>query len=293
MGLIADLHLHSTASDGTCTPSELVAMGKDLGLSALALTDHDTLLGVPEFLEAANNHLLAIPGVELSARFPSNANEIHIVGLFVDQNDSVLNDFLAQTITKRNSRNFEMVRRLNGLGMSITIEELDACSDGGSIGRPLVARLLVEKGYYDSIPDVFEYCLRRGMPGYVPRELPPPKSCIDMIHHAGGVAIWAHPVYRRKNERVYVRTTLDLLTPIHLDGIETCCSVFSEAQSAMISEFAERYKLLPSGGSDFHGNNQPSISMGKGMGNLVVPYELIEPLYQRHLYYAPHSNFKI
>ncbi len=283
-----DLHTHSTASDGTCTPTEIVERACALNLAAVALTDHDTLHGIPEFLAAAEQKdIRAIPGVELSARWPTGSNEIHIVGLFVDYKNTELIQFLAEVNEKRNHRNSEMVRRLNNLRFDITIEEIEACSDGGSIGRPLVARLLVEKGYFDTIPDVFEYCLRRGMPGYVARELPSPKTCIDMIHNAGGVAIWAHPVYKRKNERVYVRTMLDALTELNLDGVETHCSVFSEQQQKMVAEFAERYKLIPSGGSDFHGTNQPSIQLGTGMGKLEVPADFVEALETKHFYYAP------
>lgn len=286
-----DLHTHSTASDGTCTPHEIVALATGQKLAAVALTDHDTVSGLDEFLEAGKGfpEIRVIPGVEISVRMERD-NEAHIVGLFIDHHDEKLNEFLQVIRENRNARNREMIRKLTEMGYPITDEELDAFSSGESIGRPAVAALLMQKGYFDSMAEVFNVCLRRGMPGYAPRVLPTPEDGIRHIHDAGGVAIWAHPVYRHKNERTYVRVTLDNLTPFHLDGIETHYTVFTEAQHKMLCDFAGRYNLLHSGGSDFHGTNQPTVSIGTGFGSLQVPLSLLAPLEERHKLHMAQRN---
>lgn len=278
-----DLHTHSTASDGSYTPAEIVRFADELGLAAVALTDHDTVSGVSEFLEAGRDYpdVRTVPGVEISVRLEGE-NEAHIVGLFIDHTNEQLAEFLTVVRDNRNKRNAEMLRRLTGLGYDVSMEELLEISSGESVGRPAVAKLLVDKGYFESMTDVFNHCLRRGMPGYAPRVLPSPEEGIRHIHAAGGVAIWAHPVYRRKNERTYVRITLDKLTRLGLDGIETDYTVFTEAQHKMLVEFADRYSLIRSGGSDFHGVNQPSVALGTGFGGLRVPADILGALEARH-----------
>lgn len=284
---LIDLHSHSTASDGTFSPTQLVALAAEKQLTALALTDHDTLSGLDEFLAAGEEFpgVRTIPGVEISVRLERD-NEAHIVGLFIDHRSPDFNAFLSEIRTNRNQRNEDMLHRLNSLGYVVNMDELLALSPGESVGRPAVAALLIQKGYFDTMGDVFDACLRRGMPGYVPRVLPTPEACIHQIHAAGGVAIWAHPVYRRKNERTYVRVTLENFQHYRLDGIETYYTVFTESQHRMLCEFAERYHLVQSGGSDFHGGNQPRVSLGSGFGDLQVPESLLAPLEARHREWA-------
>jgi predicted metal-dependent phosphoesterase TrpH len=153
------------------------------------------------------------------------------------------------------------------MGYDITIDEVKAISGGESMGRPHFARILIEKGYFSETQDVFDQCLKRGAPAYCQRVLPSPEKAIEEIHNAGGLAIWAHAVYRLKNERYFVRKTLKYLTQIGLDGVEVLYSTFTKKQQKMMNELADEFNMLKSAGSDFHGENQPSISLGTGIDN--------------------------
>ncbi|MBN2642403.1 MAG: PHP domain-containing protein [Victivallales bacterium] len=267
-----DLHVHSHASDGTDTPSELIAKASELGLTALALTDHDTISGVEEFLAAAaGTGVEAVPGVEVSTCV--SGREIHIVGLFVNHTDPHLTSFLEKIRSDRNERNDSMLRKLNSLGYKISLEELQEKAGGESIGRPHIASVLIEKGYFKDNAEAFERCLRRGRPGYSRRELPSPEESIKRIHHAGGIAIWAHPLYRNKYTRSHVRNILKKLVPDGLDGIECYYPGFTPHQTRVIIELAEADDLLLSGGSDYHGSILPHIHMGTGDGTLAIPGE--------------------
>ncbi len=273
-----DLHSHSTASDGSFSPSELVAKAEEIGLSALALTDHDTLSGIPEFIESASKHNLieAIPGVEVSVELMGK--EVHIVGLFVDYNSEPLSEMLCEIRNHRNQRNELIITKLQGMGYDITLQELLDIAGGESIGRPLLAKILIEKGYFTEVQEVFDKCLKRGAPAYCARVLPSPEKAIKEIHNAGGVAIWAHPLYRTANDRAYLRKVLRELTKFGIDGMEGYYTSFTDAQSRAVHDVAEEFSLLISGGSDFHGTNQKGIELGKGYGELTVPYELLEKL---------------
>ncbi len=267
-----DLHVHSNASDGTNSPTEIIERAEALNLDAVALTDHDTVSGLPEFIAAAEGRKVqAVPGVEISTSISNR--EIHIVGLFVNHKDQTLIEFLEQIRVNRNTRNETILIKLNSLGYEITTEELQAEAGGDSIGRPHIAAILIRKGYFENNADAFERCLRRGRPGYCRRELPSPEESIKRIHHAGGVAIWAHPLYRNKYTRSHVRGVLKKLVPLGLDGIECFYTGFTSQQTETIIELADQHGLLLSGGSDFHGNNLPLISMGNGDGSLEVPTE--------------------
>ncbi len=272
-----DLHLHSLFSDGRDTPEELLARAADpaLELSAVALTDHDTVAGIPRFLEAAKQYpdLLAIPGVELSSRF--GAREIHFVGLFIDPAEEGLATFLEEQRQERLRRLEKMLGKLASLGFPL---EAEALGDLSAVGRPHVARQLLAR-YPDTFKDlrhVFEKLLRHGTPGYVPRELPPPELAIARIHGAGGLAIWAHPVYRDRNERSWVRRVLKRLVPMGLDGMESYYSLYSPAETELVTELLLLHGLVASGGSDCHGDAE--ISLGTGAGKLRIPETLLEPL---------------
>ena len=273
-----DLHSHSTASDGSFSPSELVAKAEEIGLSALALTDHDTVSGIPEFIEAASKNKVVetIPGVEVSVEFMGK--EVHIVGLFIDYTSESLLEMLSEIRNHRNQRNELIIAKLQGMGFEITLQELLDIAGGESIGRPLLAKILIEKGYFTEVQEVFDKCLKRGAPAYCARVLPSPDKAIREIHNAGGVAVWAHPLYRTANDRAYLRKVLRELTKFGIDAMEGYYSSFSEGQTRAVHDVAEEFSLLISGGSDFHGTNQKGIELGKGYGSLVVPYELLEKL---------------
>lgn len=276
-----DLHTHSNFSDGSCTPAEIVALAAKAGLAAVALTDHDTTAGIPEFLQAAEAtpELEAIAGVELSTAF--GAREMHIVGLFLDPEAPALTAFLAAQREARKKRNEEIRRKLNSLGYPLRWDDpaFAAVSDASSIGRPHFARALMANYGFPSMQAVFDKLLKRGAAAFVPRNLPSPLEAIEAIHAAGGVAVWAHPVYRERNERAFARRILKRFQPLGLDAVEGYYSLFGPGETAMITELAERYGLALSGGSDFHGANSPGISLGSGAGKLRVPMELLGPLH--------------
>ncbi len=269
---LVDLHVHSSASDGSMSPAELVVEARSLGLAALALTDHDTISGLPEFLSAAEgfDDIEAVPGVEISVAYKSR--ELHLLGLFISHSYQPLEDMLCEIRRNRNSRNTLIVQKLREVGYAITSEELAAAAGGESVGRPILAKILVDKGYFKEPQDVFDSCLNRGGQAYVPRILPSPKDAIEMIHNAGGLAIWAHPLHRTRTARNFLRNTLSDLSALGLDAVEAYYPSFSEEQTRAVVEIAAEFGMPLSGGSDFHGSNQLGVRMGSGTGDLRVPY---------------------
>ena len=276
---MVDLHTHSAASDGSDSPSELLAHAVEAGLHGIALTDHDTVSGIPGFLDAAAGKAIrAVPGLEISSTLFNR--EIHILGLFIDHTSETLAAFLKEIRKNRNARNAQILQKLNIMGYAISQKELDGCAGGESVGRPHFARILVEKGYFQTPQEVFDRCLKRGARAYVPRVLPTPGESIGVIHEAGGLAIWAHPVYRASGERAFVRKYLKRLIGHGLDGIEAYFSLYSFAQHSMLLDASAEHHILISGGSDYHGKNQPSIRLGTGGGSLAVPDEVLDKLEQ-------------
>lgn len=278
-----DLHVHSNSSDGSDEPAEIVKIAADSGLAAVALTDHDTVGGIPAFLDAARNYpeLEAIPGVEISTMFGNR--ELHIVGLFLDHTNSELCSFLEDMRKNREIRNEAIRRKLNSLGYPLTWDHpaLAAAGDTASIGRPHFARALMEDYGFPTLQSVFDKLLKRGCPAYVQRTLPDPTRVINAIHAAGGVSVWAHPVYRERNERAWARRVMKRFAPLGLDAVEGYYSLFGPGETQMMTELAQLYKLALSGGSDYHGRNSPNIAIGSGAGKLRVPAELLGPLKAR------------
>lgn len=275
-----DLHTHSTASDGADTPSCLLEKALQAGLKAIALTDHDTVSGIEEFLESARGkEIEGIPGVELSC-YGAN-RELHIVGLFVDHTSPDLLAYLEKMRNTRNTRNEEMLARINAIGYSITKEEVLECAGGESVGRPHFAQALIKRGYFEDTKEVFERLLKRGRRAYVSRFHPPVKESIDVLHAAGGIAIWAHPISLRQEgccKSKPIRKALDQLKSMGLDGMEVVYSQYTPLQEEMLKELAREYDLLPSGGSDYHGHHIPGIEPGVGKGELLVPDSFLDLL---------------
>ena len=272
-----DLHTHSSASDGSDRPAELLCQAVSAGLSAVALTDHDTVSGLAEFLGAARGEpITAVPGVEISSSLYNK--EIHILGLFVDPASKALNDFLETARQNRNDRNRLMLEKLNAIGYRISLEELQESARGESIGRPHVAEMLVRKGYFPTVQDAFDQCLKRGARAYTPRKQTNPADCIRVIHAAGGLAFWAHPVYRARGERASVRRFLKALVPAGLDGVEAYYPIFTDRQTVMLKEMAQEFHILCSGGTDYHGTAHPGIRLGVGNGDLRIPDELLSAI---------------
>lgn len=265
-----DLHAHSSASDGTLSPGELIALAARQNLTAVALTDHDTVSGLEEFIAAARETTVyPVPGVEISAFY--NNREIHLAGLFIDSHNQNLLELLKQMRIDREERNNVILNKLRSLGYHISEEEILEEAGGECVGRPHFAGALMKKYDFESRQDVFDQCLKRGTPGYSPRKLPPPDKVIEVIHEAGGLAVWCHPIYRTKGERSFVRKMLKLLVPMGLDAIEAYYSIFSTQQTQMLLTMAQEFGIAVSGGSDFHGDNQPHIKLGSGDGNMEIP----------------------
>lgn len=273
-----DLHMHSSCSDGTLTPEELAAAALDLGLEAAALTDHDTVSGVERFLAAAaGTPLHAVPGVELASMLFNK--DIHIVGLFIDPRNAALLSALEQMRLWREERNAEMVGKIRSKGYEITMDEVLAEAGGESVGRPHMAAVLLKKGYFENMQGVFNRLIGRNGSCYVPRKYYPVDACIRLIHEAGGLAIWAHPLHAAHGARAALRKIGSRLVNYGLDGLECYYSMFAEQQEADALEFARARSLLVSGGSDFHGASHPQVKMGTGIdGNLAIPFEIYEQL---------------
>ena len=273
-----DLHMHSSCSDGTLTPEGLVAAALETGLEAAALTDHDTVSGVTRFLSAASGTpLRAVPGVELASMLFNK--DIHIVGLFIDPGSAPLLSALEQMRLWREERNAEMVEKIRAKGYEITLDEVLAEAGGESVGRPHMASVLVGKGYFHDMQSVFGRLIGRNGTCYVSRKYLPVDACIRLIHEAGGLAIWAHPLHAAHGARAALRKIGSRLVSYGLDGLECYYSMFADQQQADALEFAHARSLLVSGGSDFHGASHPQVKMGTGIdGNLAIPFEVYERL---------------
>jgi predicted metal-dependent phosphoesterase TrpH len=279
---IVDLHTHSTFSDGSCTPTELVELAATVpNLKAIALTDHDSINGIEEFFEAGKRfpELELISGVEVSTLYGSK--ELHFVGLFVDHHNEELIAFLEKMKKERLDRNILMAKKLFSLGYAIDYEEMPYHKDD-SLGRVHFAKYIMEKYDFPDIQSVFDRLLKQGCSGFVGRNLPLPSEAIAVIKKAGGIAIWAHPIFQEKSHaRSYARRIVKKLKPFGLAGIECHYSMFSKMQTAALLEIAESHEVLASGGSDFHGSHRPKVQLGIGGGFMHVPYSILEKMRNR------------
>lgn len=273
-----DLHTHSNASDGTCTPTEVVQLAAAKGLRAMALTDHDTVSGVEEAMNAVTSLSLpiqVIPGTELSVAYKKQ--DIHIVGLFVDHHNKAFQEMTQLLIRRRLERNEEMIRRFNADGIPVTYEELTQGNPDAVITRAHFARYLVEHKIVKIPNEAFKKYLDPGCPYFIPREYIQPEDGIDIIRKAGGVPILAHPLHYKLPEKE-LETLIVRLKDAGLMGIEVKYSNHTLQDEYYARQLASRFGLLPSGGSDFHGANKPAIDIGTGRGTLAVPYEYLEKL---------------
>lgn len=268
-----DLHVHSTCSDGTLTPEELVVRAQEFGLSAMALTDHDTLAGIPSLVEAGRKYgLEVIPGVELSTFF--DQKEIHIVGLYVDPANQQFQKDLEDLQDIREHRNEIMCQKFSEIGINISYEEMLEKYKDSVITRAHFADFLLEKGFIKSRNEAFERYIGPNGPCYVPRQKLAPADAIRMIKSAGGVPILAHPVlYHLGKEQMH--KLLDYLKASGIVGIETVYSTYSMGEEIATRNLAHEYDLIESGGSDYHGANKPYLEIGIGKGHLCVPYQFL------------------
>ena len=271
-----DLHLHTTHSDGSLPPAEVVARAHQVHVRALAITDHDILTGLPEAAAAAEPlGIEVIPGVEISSRFDDD--ELHILGYFLDPTDPALLARLDTLRRSRHRRNPQIVARLQELGLSIDYDEVRELAGTEAVGRPHIARVLMEKGYVQSAREAFDRYLARGKAAYVARELPEPAEAIAWIREAGGVAVLAHPLWVKRTGEA-LRKLCEPLKEAGLGGIEVHYSTHTPQQTSDFLNLAKQLDLLVTGGSDFHGLTKPDIDVGTGRGGLKVPEKLLEPL---------------
>ncbi|MCQ4725353.1 PHP domain-containing protein [Anaerotignum faecicola] len=274
-----DLHSHTTYSDGTFTPRELVKEAAAKSLAAVAVTDHDTVNGISQALEAGKEfNVEVISGIEFAAYYPEpNGVEIHIVGLFLDHTSEKLIKKTNEITENRRRRNLEMAERLTSMGMPVSYAELTEEAGGDSYSRTHFANIMLKKGYVKTKREAFGKYISHGKPAFVPRILPTPKECIDIIKNSGGVSILAHPTLYGMNY-LQIKNMAKCLKDMGLCGIETMYSTYKPEQQREITRIAEALNLKKSGGSDFHGANKPDISLGIGRGNLRIPEKFLTEL---------------
>lgn len=280
MGNFVDLHLHSTASDGTLSPRDLVAEVARAGLTALALTDHDTVAGCLAASEAAAEAGIDfLPGIEISCEFP-RPGTLHLLGYGVDPHAPALHELTRRLREGRQRRNRRLVELLREAGVDITEDELLAEAAGGTVGRPHLAALLVRKGVVDTVQQAFNRYLGQGGRFYVDKETTSAGRAIELIHAAGGLAVLAHPAQLRRDNHAQLMTVIKSLADQGLDGIEVIHSDHRESLIDFLSDVARRLGLLTTGGSDFHGSSKPHIRVGFA-GRRRIPRELFDQLLQR------------
>ena len=273
--MYADLHAHTTASDGSATPTELVRQAAALGLSLLAVTDHDTTGGVAEAMRAAREAgVRLLPGVELSAEGPPG--KCHLLGLGIDPGHAGLNAKLEQLSAARRARAARIVERFQALGVDLTLEDVDAATpDGANVGRPHLAKALLQKGAVATMQEAFDRYLADGGPAYVPKMVLPPAEAIALIHDAGGLAFLAHPGLLKLDAGETPRDRLLALRDLGLDGVEAYYSQHTLPQTDRYLDLARDLGLLVTGGSDFHGANKPGVPLGVVTNGHGVPLDAL------------------
>ncbi|MBN1893522.1 PHP domain-containing protein [bacterium] len=265
--LWADLHIHTSCSDGLLTPSEMIRRARDVGLSAVAIVDHDTVEGIPEALETGREcQVHVLPGVELSSQF--QGRDVHILGYEIDYTDEKFVGHLALFRQERHRRIVRMVGNLNRLGLKLTIEEVEEKSKGSSIGRPHVAEVLMEKGYVETFQEAFQRYIGYGTPAYEEKYRILPDQAIAIIAEARGLSFLAHPGYAVTDDLIlhFIKAGLD--------GIEVVHPNILENRTRYLIEFARSHGVLISGGSDCHGGRDGCTLMGK----YNVPYAMLEDI---------------
>ncbi|MBM4284514.1 MAG: PHP domain-containing protein [Deltaproteobacteria bacterium] len=276
MALI-DLHTHSTASDGSLTPAAVVRLARERGLAAIALTDHDTIDGLPEAIRAGvEEGVEVVPGVEISARHPGGS--MHILGLLVDYDDGLLDRRLAVLKQARRDRNPQIVAKLNSLGIPVSLDEVEAVSGGGQVGRPHIARALLERGAVRSIQEAFDLFLSNRGRAYVGKFRFPPPEAIAMIRESGGVPVLSHPFTLNVHSVRELRTLLVDLKRMGLAGLEVFYPEHGPDLEGLYRELAKELDLLITGGSDFHGDNKPEVELGRIACQGKITHELLDAL---------------
>ena len=271
-----DLHLHTTHSDGSFAPADVIGLAHKAGVTTLAITDHDITTAIPEAVAAGQQlGIEIIPGIEISSSF--GESELHVLGYFLDWQDALLQERLVTLRASRHRRNPLIIERLQALGIDITYDEVRAVAGSDSVGRPHIARVLMDKKVVTSAKDAFDRFLANGKPAYVPRDLPSPAEAIQWIKDAKGLAVLAHPTWVRTTEGTLTELVRQLKAD-GLDGVEVHYSTHTPRQTREYLSLAKQINLLVTGGSDFHGITKPDIEVGIGKGSLHVPDSLLPKL---------------
>ncbi len=277
-----DLHLHSTASDGSLTPAEILAEAIRIGLKAVAITDHDTLTGsIAAISGGVPSGLQFLSGIEISAQAPDGfrvKGSVHILGYGIDYNNSKLNLLIQVLKRSRDNRTPKIIKKLSELGINLNGSELAEIVGDGIAGRPHIALLMMKKGFVASVDEAFDRFLGKSKPAYVEKYRIPVVEAIEAIEDAGGVAVLAHPFLYGLNDPELFEQFLLTLISMGLKGIEAIYPDHSLKTTAGYCDLAYRHNLLITGGTDFHGDVTPHIRMGVGDGGFYVPYKHYEAL---------------
>ncbi len=269
-----DLHVHSNKSDGSFSPEELVSYAIEKGLSAFALSDHDTTEGIEAAVQAAKGTgIEVIPAIEFSTEY--EGKDIHILGLYIDYSGKEFKKYLKDFQDSRDLRNRKMCEKLTEHGVPVTYEEMREYFPGSVLTRAHYAKYMWEKGFVKSMSEAFDRYIGDHAPCFLPREKVTPMQAVELILRAGGVPILAHPVlYHLSDERL--DKLVAQLKGVGLAGIEAIYSTYTSSEERQMRALADKYDLLISGGSDFHGTTKPSLDLGCGYGKLCIPYDILE-----------------
>ncbi len=268
-----DLHTHSNCSDGSMTPTELVAHASECGLSAIALSDHDTVAGVDEALGAGKKYgVEVVPAIEFSVQ---SDTETHILGFYIDHKSPNLKEALDNINVVRHQRTVNTCNKLRELGFDVTMEEALEIAPAGIIGRAHFARLLVEKGYISSVKEGFDKYLANGRPAYDGSQYLTAKDAVELIDAIGGVSFVAHPHLIRLDD-ASLRAFLSELKGYGLCGIEGYYNEYTDEMQDYFQKLAIDLGLNICGGTDYHAKMKPHIEIGIGQGNMKIPYSVLE-----------------
>ncbi len=273
-----DLHSHSTFSDGSLTPEQLVREAERAQLSALALTDHDSIIGLERFMAACSKSIVrGVPGVEISVDCNPSDATMHILGYFIDPANAQLNEHINRLRDGRQHRNEEILKRLNAMGLMLNMNEISAFAGENNVGRLHFAQALMARGYVRNTHEAFDKYLARGKSGYANRLRFKPIGGVEMIRQAGGIAVLAHPFTLNLGKQA-LADCVGKLAQAGLQGIEIYYPQHSPKMVRQYLDLAKQFHLIATGGTDFHGTPMPDIKLGRGFGALNVPNAVLEQL---------------
>ena len=273
-----DLHSHSTFSDGSLTPEQLVREAERARISALALTDHDSIIGLERFMAACSKSIVrGVPGVEISVDCNPSDATMHILGYFIDPANAQLNEHINRLRDGRQHRNEEILKRLNAMGLMLNMNEISAFAGENNVGRLHFAQALMARGYVRNTHEAFDKYLARGKSGYANRLRFKPIGGVEMIRQAGGIAVLAHPFTLNLGKQA-LADCVGKLAQAGLQGIETYYPQHSPKMVRQYLDLAKQFHLIATGGTDFHGTPMPDIKLGRGFGALNVPNAVLEQL---------------